>query len=466
MMADLVTLALKRAYYPALDRAKATPFAARFAEACANEKRSPEALLAISRGHLRDMLCRAENTVPYYRRTFAAKGVRAADVRDERDLASFPILDKGEVFEHKRELQCTAYRGKLVTGTTSGSTGIAMTFHYDPGHHAWVDAVQWRGRAWWGLERGDPCIVLWSRPVAGASARWRIVLKHRLRNAVQFDTFQEMDARMVDEILAAFERSRPRFVYGYGSSLGQLGHAMRERGLTVSAAARPAMIEYTADHMYATEREVLAAQVGAPVLSAYGSSECGGVAQQCREGRLHIAIDHTIAEFVRDDGTIADPDEVAHIVLTQLHNRAMPLVRFRVGDLGSYSLAPCPCGSPLPVMNLAVAKIVDLIDTSFKKNVSAHVLDYINLHLMKVGIRGVRQFFVEQRGRDDFRLDLVKDAVFEEAAPATFVAKMREYLGDGITVDVRYVDAIPLQSTGKRRYFARALALDERSKGD
>ncbi|MBV9948517.1 MAG: hypothetical protein JOZ69_16830, partial [Myxococcales bacterium] len=326
-------------------------------------------------------------------------------------------------------------------------------------HHAWVEASQWRGRAWWGLERGDRQLVLWSRPVDGrlrsATLAWA---KSSVRNNVHFGTFQEMTPELVDGILAAIRRWRPRLVYGYGSSVGAFALALEARGITLPPGQRPALIEYTADHMPAPDRRAAEATLGAPVTSAYGSSECAGVAQQCPRGRLHLSVDHMITEFVREDGSLAAPGETASILLTQLRNAAMPLVRYRVGDLGSYTDEPCPCGSPLPVMNLEVGKTVDLISTSTKQGVSAHVLDYINLYLMKEGIRGVRQFLVEQTSPDRFHLSVVRDRVFEPRSVEVFVLKMKEYLGDCISVDVSFVESIPLQPTGKRRYFIRRSA--------
>jgi len=110
---------------------------------------------------------------------------------------------------------------------------------------------------------------------------------------------------------------------------------------------------------------------------------------------------------------------------------------------------------PFPTMTLIAGKAVDLISTSEKQAVSAHFLDYVNIYLMKHGIRGVKQFLVEQTAKDSFRLTLVKEAVFDDRAPVVFAEKMREYLGQGISVETCYVDDIPLQASGKRRYFKK-----------
>ncbi len=105
------------------------------------------------------------------------------------------------------------------------------------------------------------------------------------------------------------------------------------------------------------------------------------------------------------------------------------------------------------MMELKVGKAVDLISTSTHEDVSAHVLDYINIHLMRNNLVGIRQFLVEQYGIDDFTLTISKAAAFDPASLDTFINKMREYFGSQINVSVHYVDDIPLEATGKRRYF-------------
>jgi hypothetical protein len=108
-------------------------------------------------------------------------------------------------------------------------------------------------------------------------------------------------------------------------------------------------------------------------------------------------------------------------------------------------------------MDLRIGKTVELISTSSRSDVSAHVLDYINILLMKEGIRGIRQFFVEQTEVDRFRLDYIREEPFDDASVGTFQRKMREYLGSQIEVDTREVGDIPLLPSGKRRYFKSKL---------
>jgi phenylacetate-CoA ligase len=135
----------------------------------------------------------------------------------------------------------------------------------------------------------------------------------------------------------------------------------------------------------------------------------------------------------------------------------MPLIRYRVGDLGSWRSEPCPCGVTLKTMNLEVGKVADLISTSSKKLVSPYSLDYISKHLLREGIRGIRQFLVEQTATDEFVLHIVKEEPFDPRCVSFFSEKMKEYLGASIRIEVRFTDAIPVSSSGKRRWFQKSI---------
>jgi phenylacetate-CoA ligase len=298
---------------------------------------------------------------------------------------------------------------------------------------------------------------LWSRPVSPRPtvqlASWA---KYRIRNYVQFDTFQQFDDRKVDRIIAAIRKERPRHIYGYGSSIGRVAARLDARGEALSAEERPLLVEYTADHLHPAERAIATRVFGAPVISSYGASECGGVSQECRSGRLHVSVDHAVVEILRRDGSPAEPDEIGEIVLTTLHNGRMPLIRYRIGDLGAYTLSPCDCGVTLPLMSLQAGKAVDLVTTSTADKVSAHLFDYINLHLMKSGVSGVKQFLVEQTGLDQFVLKVVRDQPFDPRSIDLYVDRMKGYLGSQISVRPEFVDDIELAPSGKRRYFRKS----------
>lgn len=451
---------VERVYLPLVDWRKRTGFADARREALANARLPRAELDALVANKLARILAHAEETCGFYEQRFRAAGVAAKNFGAAADLRLFALVAKSDVAEHGDLMDSRTYGGRVARGVTSGSTGTALRFRQGAEHEGWIEACWNRGFGWWGVGRGDRRLVLWGRPVdGGMRPQVEAWLKHRLRNGLSFNTFEELTDEFLARVAGALGTFRPRVVYGYGSSIGALAEYMARENVQLDAAARPKLIVYTGDHIYEAERRTAERVIGAPVVSLYGSSEAGSVGYTCPAGSMHISEDHIHVEFLRPDGTAADAGEQAEMVVTTLNNFAMPLVRYRVGDLGSWRAEPCSCGVTLRTMNLEVGKVADLITTSSKKLVSPYSLDYISKHLLREGIRGIRQFLVEQTGTDDFVLHLVKEEPFDPRCVTFFTTKMKEYLGDSITTEVRFTTEIPVSASGKRRWFHKSIGV-------
>jgi phenylacetate-CoA ligase len=446
-----------RLYLPLVRARKQIGYSAILREAMANQRLPREDLDALQLSKLRALVEHAKASSPFYRERL--RGVDASALRTRADLERLPLLEKSDIAAHHERIASERFVGRKFGAVTSGSTGVALRFAFDSRHLGWVDAVQERAQAWWGLRATDRAIILWGRPVDGGfRAQLKIATLYRLRNRLAFNTFALLDDTFLARIVRAIERFRPRLVYGYGSSLGALARHLDRQGETLSEAAAPRVVQFTGDHMFEDEQAIAARVFRAPVASVYGSSEGGGTAQPCPHGGQHLSADHMLVEICRPDGSRAAPGESGEIVITPLHNFAFPFLRYRIGDVGSMREAPCTCGVTLPLMDLEVGKSADLITTSSRERVSPYVLDYLNKHLLRTGVRGIGQFLVEQTGLDDFILHLVKTEPFDPQSVTFFTQKMREYLGDAIRVEVRFVETIPVSSSGKRRWFKKSLA--------
>ena len=447
---------LVRAYLPVLDAYKTSLVGEALNESEPNLYLEREALTRMQRDALKQVIDHARATVPYYRFIPEDFSLHGHALTQSEVLSSLPLLTKGHVFENFQSIKSSAPRGNLQSASTSGSTGIAMRFYCDGYQDAWAQAGLWRARRLWHVSRHDRQVVLWARPLVGQRGEFVSGLKYRMRNVVNYNTFDDFDEAKMAEIVESLQAFAPRLVYGYGSSIARLARFMVDNDRCLIGRARPAIVEYTADHMFEHEVHLAARAFGAPILSQYGASETPAIAFQCWAGNSHMCVDHAYVEFLRPDGSAAEPDEDAEIVVTTLRNYGMPFIRYRVGDRGSFRIGQCRCGITLPMMNLTVGKAVDIVSTSSHKGVSAHVFDYINLALIRRNQRGVRQFFVEQTGLDAFTLDIVKERPFEQASVNAFVDMMRERLGAQISVQIRFVEDIPISASGKRRYFKKS----------
>lgn len=443
-------------YLPVVDWRKQTGYATAFAEAMANQRRSRAELDAMILRKLGRLVRSAATGSPYYRERFAAGGIDPA-IRTLDDFRRLPLLTKATVATEGDRLANERHAGEARNAVTSGSTGLALRFRQSAEYEGWVDACFARGLSWWGVARSDRRILLWGRPIVGGRrALAQFWLKHRLRNGLAYNTFGDLTDAAFERVADAIETFRPRWIYGYGSSIGALATYLDRTGRALSPAARPAIVVYTSDHVFETEATIARRVFGAPLLSQYGASEAGSVAFLCPEGGMHVSEDQAHLEILRPDGTPTEPGEQGEIFITPMHNDAMPFLRYGIGDLGSFATEPCRCGLTLRTMNLEVGKVVDLVTTSTRERVNPISLDFASKHLLRTGVRGIRQFFIEQTGLDDFVLHVVREEPFDPRSTAFFVERMTADFGPSIRVEVRFVDEVPTSASGKRRWFKRS----------
>ncbi|WPZ31537.1 hypothetical protein T8A63_19595 (plasmid) [Sulfitobacter sp. OXR-159] len=372
---------------------------------------------------------------------------------DYKCFRQLPFLEKSLLIESPDAF--TAKKpGTIFYGSTSGSTGKSLRFAYDAAHASWAEACKLRGRTWYNVHRGDPVLVLWGRSVRTPSAGRKVLdrTKAYLRNELYFNTFASLDEPFLSEVAAGIGYHQPKVIYGYGSSLAALGRYLFERSPLVAPSKERLLVQYTADHLGAADSKILEESLGSMVVSDYGASEAPGIAFECPEGHLHISVDCYKIEFLDQEGNEVPEGEIGDIVVTSLHNRAMPLIRYRIGDLGGPINGSCSCGNTMPRMRLAVGKSIDTINTSFVKGVSSHYLDYINIELMRRGDDGIAQFKVIQDGTDKFRLMVVARKKGSAVDLGNFIHLLRDKIGP-VEVNTELVQEIPREASGKHRYF-------------
>jgi phenylacetate-CoA ligase len=149
---------------------------------------------------------------------------------------------------------------------------------------------------------------------------------------------------------------------GYPSRLEEVAAEILRRG---SVAIRPKLVFSNSEKLHPAVRSKLRNAFGVEPTDVYESWEFGTVAWECpRHSGFHVNEDALILEIVREDGTEAEPGEEGEVVITDLHNRAMPFIRYATGDLAVRSDAPCECGITFPLLNEFVGRTSEKLYTS------------------------------------------------------------------------------------------------------
>lgn len=384
---------------------------------------------------LKKQLQHAWDTVPYYRAAWAKAGVHPSDVRELRDLEAFPVLTKADIRRHNQALVSSAFGiAQLREKRTSGSTGVPLTIYCDEPAMEWKTACTIRSDEWSGYRLGQRVAKVWGNP------EYRhFGLKGRLRNhffdrAVYLDTLNLNDARIA-EFARAIRRYRPGLVFGHAHSLYLVACALKKSGVLN---VRPNGIISTAMILHDWQRAVIEEVFGRKVTNRYGCEEVSLIASECEEhSGLHVNADSLYTE-VQSDGKL---------LVTDIVNRGMPLVRYQVGDVVVPSSRLCKCGRGLPLIERVEGRDADYVVTPAGNLISGISLteNFANL------IPGTAQVQIVQESITQLQIRLVAED-FGDAGRRKVAELVRDTFGESVTHEVELVDAIPQEPSGKYRF--------------
>jgi phenylacetate-CoA ligase len=393
---------------------------------------------------LRALLDHAYARCPFYRRRFERAGLVPSDLRRLEDLRALPPLEKRDLQDHGDDMVAEGWPASdLIRNQTGGSTGTPVTFYLSGDRKCSRAAATLRHNGWAGWEFGDRAAVIWGAPRDRPAGGWRARLRGLLlRDPLWLDTARLTESSM-DEFHAALLRYRPRVVQAYARSAVLFARYLEARGLTPH---RPHSLVTSAEMLEDDERALLERVFGCPVFNRYGCREVSVVASECE---AHTGL-HTMAEGlyleIETAAGPARPGEAGSILVTDLLNYAMPLVRYRIGDIGSWAAGRCPCGRGLPRLERVAGRVTDFLVGDDGRLVSGvYLATYVVAGRPGLGQVQVRQ---HEKGAVVFRLRPGRD--FDPESDLDYLrTTTRQYLGAGARVAAEVVESLPAEPSGK-----------------
>jgi phenylacetate-CoA ligase len=431
--------------YLALHRAVGSPLPRRYREFLAQDRsRSYPGEGELLAGTLRHAVA----TVPHYR-------FRASATEIDRDpfdaLARFPVLTRETVRASWRQmLSESGERSEWVENTSGGSTGEPVPLRQDPEHLAWTIAARQVYSTWVGASLGDPELYIWgSAEDLEGRAGLRNRLGNRLLRRTLLNAFMLTDER-IEAILRRLRRGRPRFVIAYAQAGYEVARYAARNGIDVPP-QRGAIA--TAGTLYPFMREQLETTFGCPVANRYGTREIGDIAGECEHRRgLHVLPWTCHVEVLDGGGRPVGPGEEGDIAVTGYANRAMPLIRYLIGDRARLPAADelCPCGRRTQMLAEVTGRSVDMFLGSGGQMVDGEYFTHL-LYFRP----WLRQFQVVQRAPEEVVFRLACSEPPPDADREELAAKTRSALGEGCAVSFEEVERIEPSPSGKLRYTIR-----------
>lgn len=377
------------------------------------------------------ILRHAFEQVPHYREKFLAAGLSASRLSDPSAFREVPFLEKRHVKdETERLLWPSVDRAHLLERKSSGSTGSPVRVYFDPVAELPRRVQELRFLTSHGFRPWHTQMIL----DAPAHLAPKPFLPQRLsvwrREPYPWWLSPE-------EAIVQINRRQPDLFHGVLAGIRMLALAIEAAG---GLAYRPYRVVTKGELLDPGTRWFIENAFGAKVVDFYATEETGIIAWECPHGGgYHVDQDFNFVEVVKPDGTPAEPGEVGEVVLTNLYQRAMPIIRYRVGDLAALSTEPCACGRSLPVLRELRGRKLDFLVTP-----KGELHDPFRVMAVMERVANVRWFRVIQTAleRVEVRVGWEKDATAAQRADVTAAIQggLHELLGEGIDIDVVTVE--------------------------
>ncbi|MBX9778616.1 MAG: hypothetical protein K2Y71_29955 [Xanthobacteraceae bacterium] len=403
---------------------------------------SPQELRSYQAPLISKLLLHARNTTPYYKERLDVDLSSPDSIH--KSWMQLPILTRADVVKHHEALTSRKVprdSGPVITGQTSGSTGVPVAFKKSNISVVAATTLLERMFGWWSIDGQKayahiaPDGKKEAPPPDGRTLRgWHSQhpdgIKHFI--SVQAD---------IDAHLQWLLGRRPDYLATYAPILKELALTVQKRGVELGFSRLLSFGTAVDDET----RELCKSAFGAEIADTYGAQEVDHIAAQCHGcGEYHASAEAAIVEVLRADNTAAAPGETGRVVVTPLYNLAMPLIRYELGDMAVAGSVPSRCGRGLPALRRILGRTRNMFrfrdGSTLWPMSSAFRLD---------SFLALKQFQIVQTDLDHVEIRYVPDGLAAPIDLPTLTERVRRILRHPVEVSVRSVDRIERATTGK-----------------
>lgn len=381
--------------------------------------------------HLKNLLSQALEYTPYY--NMHSKG---------NNLKDFPLIDKNIVRENYEEFKSLNYINKKNKPVvTSGSTGTPFKLFHNENKRArnTADIIYFTKKG--GFEIGTQLIFMkvWN------DINRKSPLKLFMENIKPYNIFNYTDADIEQLLLDLKKNKSSKSIFCFASTCDVIVNYLdkiKSQKLNYNVKT----IITNSDELKKSTKDKMENYFNSPVLARYSNMECGMLAQQKTSGGYELELNHASFYFelldLEEDKPVK-PGEVGRVVITDLFNYCMPLIRYNTGDLACFSINKKDKNAE-PTIERLEGRKVDLLYDTKNKVITSHI---ITVNMWKYDELRQYQFVQKQFGKYVFRLNPWSTFPRE----AELIKEFKGYLGEDADIKIEYVDEIPLLASGKRK---------------
>ena len=406
-----------------------------------------EELETFQQHRLTNLLNHALANVPYYQKVLNGLEVEKNETIHLSSFQEIPLLTKDIIRANFNSLISNDYMDRKPSYNTSGgSTGEPVRFVQDKYYQRWSEAVtryyysEILGTDWFRSKK----VNLWGhlREIAHNRTGIKPKVGCWLTNTVFLSAFR-MAPQDMERYIFIINSYKPDLIHGYAGSLHELSKYAIKNNLNLYT---PRFIVSTAETLRDDMRIGIEQAFGTKVYNFYGSREVSNLAGECPKGLMHTFDFWNYLEIVDENNKPVEEGEEGRVVVTNLFNYSMPLIRYEIGDLAIRGPDQCGCGN----FSHTIAKVTGRVSDPFVLEDGTIIYSYFNqLFYFK---DWVHSFQIVQEEYKQVRIFIKLQGEINRRDQLEIEAQMRLVMGQDCVIIWDVVDEIPKTPSGKYLY--------------
>jgi phenylacetate-CoA ligase len=404
---------------------------------------------------LRALVKYAKEYVPYHREKL--KNLSERNIIRLEDIKLLPSTTKSQIKNYPEKFVSKEALKSLTKKTTGGSTGEPVTIWKTSEAMGRELAATWRGYSWAGINIGDRQARFWGVP-SGHKDKQRARLTDFICNRKRCSAFS-FDENNLNKYTKILTKFNPTYFYGYVSMLTEYAEYFKRKNIKFPINLK--CVISTSEVLTQSHRKCMEEVFNTRVFNEYGSGELGSVAHECEKGSMHIMAENMIVE-VLDGERVCNPGETGELVITELNNRAMPLIRYRTGDFASLSNEQCSCGKTLPIIENIAGRAYDMIQNKKGHLFHGEFFMYIFEEAKRKDL-GIGAFQVIQMDLNRLKIKIKPSLGYGKKTKDLIRNRIKGSFDPEIKIEFVEVESISREASGKMRLIIGMKGIGEHS---
>ena len=383
--------------------------------------------------------------VPYYHRLFDSLGMKPTDFHSTADLQRLPILTKEIIWREGSNMYADIPQKGVKLASTSGSSGHPVVLRKTKQAREIEQALMYRYKSNGGIDPNERSLLIWGGHSRAFAGGLKNKIKQWLLNECFYDTYQITDS-VIPKIISTLDTGKITYLRGYTSSIYYVAQQILLKGLHYEIP----FVSVSAEKLLDAQRTIIERAFGFNLFNQYGCGECGAIAYECKEHNgLHHNFEHSVLEVIDDNYF---PSKTGRVILTNLDNYAMPLIRYENGDVVTLSDQKCSCGRQSLLIKKIEGRTYDIFYGENGKKIHTGLMDEALLNIELLNKYQIHQLQIVQKEPLLFVCKYVASHTISESDGVELEKIYQKYLGDHIQLRLEQVDTIYIPESGKRHF--------------